>query len=379
MRAHTAGHSGSAGGAMKYYGRRDFLKASAAVAGAGFACFRTASAAPIAVPTVDKVAMQVLVDGAYDLFSRPQKVNGVIVEVVRSSDFTTPFHAQWGLSLLLDSQRGADARTILLDFGHTADALLLNMDLQKVDPRRIQALVLSHGHNDHWGGLLGFLARKRGVLPADLTLYAGGEDNFCRRYAGAAPGPFSDRGVLDRREFAAHRVKLVLAQQPTVIEQHAFTTGQIRRAGIERVLPNTMVEFAEKDGMGCNMSHFSPAELQGKIIPDEHVHEHATCFNVKDRGLVVISSCGHVGIVNSVRQAQEVSGVQKVHAIVGGFHLGPAPADYLKQVVAEVKKLQPDAVIPMHCSGANFIQAVREQMPDKLVLATIGSRILFGA
>ena len=114
-------------------------------------------------------------------------------------------------------------------------------------------------------------------------------------------------------------------------------------------------------------------------MPDQHVHEHATCFNLKDRGLVVISSCGHVGIVNSVRQAQEVSGVQKIHAIVGGFHLGPAPADYLKQVVGEVKKLQPDVVIPMHCSGNNFIQAVREEMPDKLVLATIGSRIIFGA
>ena len=362
--------------------RRDFLRLSAILTGAaaagGLARMGTASAAPIAVPTVDKVTMQVLVDGAFDLFSRPQKVNGVSVEVVRSSDFARPFHAQWGLSLLLDSQRGGDARTILLDFGHTPEALMLNMELQKVDPGKINALILSHGHNDHWGGLVGFLDKKRGLLPADLTLYAGGEDNFCKRLAGASPGPFTDRGVLDRREMAAHRVKLVLAQAPTVIENQAFTTGQIKRGGIEKVLPNTMVEFAEKDGLGCNMSHFSPAELQGKIMPDEHVHEHATCFNVKDRGLVVISSCGHVGIVNSVRQAQEVSGVQKIHAIVGGFHLGPAPADYLNQVVAEVKKFQPDAVIPMHCSGNPFIQAVREQMPDKLVLATIGSRIIFG-
>ena len=84
-------------------------------------------------------------------------------------------------------------------------------------------------------------------------------------------------------------------------------------------------------------------------MPDEHIHEHATCFNVKDRGLVVISSCGHVGIVNSARQAQEVSGVQKIHALVGGFHLGPAPADYLNQVVTEIKTLEsgrdhPDAL-----------------------------------
>jgi 7,8-dihydropterin-6-yl-methyl-4-(beta-D-ribofuranosyl)aminobenzene 5'-phosphate synthase len=368
---------------MNHLKRRAFLKSSAALAGAtasgGLSWLGIANAAPIDVPTIDKLAMQVLVDGAFDTFSRPQKVNGVVLEVVRTSDFARPFHAQWGLSLLLDSQRGGDARTILLDFGHTPEALMLNMELQGVDPRRINALVLSHGHNDHWGGLVGFLDKKRDLLPANLTLYSGGEDNFCKRYAGASPGPFSDRGVLDRREMSARRVKLVLAQAPTVVENQAFTTGQIKRGGIERVLPNTMVEFGVKDGLGCDMSHFSPAELQGKIMPDEHMHEHATCFNLKDRGLIVISSCGHVGIVNTVRQAQEVSGVQKVHAIVGGFHLGPAPADYLKQVVAEIKKLQPDAVIPMHCSGNNFIQAVREEMPDKLVLATIGSRIIFGA
>jgi 7,8-dihydropterin-6-yl-methyl-4-(beta-D-ribofuranosyl)aminobenzene 5'-phosphate synthase len=134
-----------------------------------------------------------------------------------------------------------------------------------------------------------------------------------------------------------------------------------------------------EDGLGCNASHFTSAELQGKIVPDEHIHEHATCFNLKGKGLVVISSCGHVGIVNSVRQAQEVSGVRKIHAIVGGFHLGPAPKDYLDTIVAEIKKLEPDVVIPMHCSGNNFNQAMREQMPDNLIVTTTGSQIVFGA
>ena len=363
--------------------RRKFLKATAAVAGVaaagGFTRAQFASAAPIEVPTIDKLAVRVLVDGAFDNFSRPQKVSGVTVEVGRSSDFRRPFHAQWGLSLWLESRRGADARTLLLDFGHTPEALIGNMELMGVDPRNINTMILSHGHNDHWGGLTGFLEKKRDLLPADLSLYCGGEDNFCQRHAGTLPGPFTDRGVLDRREFAAHRVKLVLAQAPTIIDNHAFTTGQIQRSGIERVLPNTLVEFGVKDGLGCDMRHFSAAELQGKIMPDEHVHEHATCFNLKGRGLIVISSCGHAGIVNSVRQARAVSGVQKVHAIMGGVHLGPAPAPYLNQVLAEIKKLDPDVLIPMHCSGNNFIQAVREQMPDKLVLATIGSRVIFGA
>src|SRR5918999_528647 len=235
------------------------------------------------------------------------------------------------------------------------------------------------GHIDHYGGLIGFLGQYRNVLPADLKLYAGGEDNFCHRMRGATVGQLGENGTLERRQVEAHKVTTVLCETPTVIADHVFTTGKIKRSSIERVLPNGFVDYTNKESAGCDYSHFTAAELQGKMVPDEHVHEHATCFNVRGKGLVVISSCGHVGIVNSVRQAQEVSGISKVHAVVGGFHLGPAPNDYLHAVVAEIKKLEPDAVIPMHCSGANFTQAVREEMPDKLVLATIGSRIMFGA
>jgi 7,8-dihydropterin-6-yl-methyl-4-(beta-D-ribofuranosyl)aminobenzene 5'-phosphate synthase len=214
-------------------------------------------------------------------------------------------------------------------------------------------------------------------LPADIKLYAGGETVFCRRHRGA-PGQLTDWGAIDRRELTAQKVAVVLAENPTVIAGHAFTTGKIKRTSFETVSGGALVEYAMKDGVGCNAGHFVPAELEGKITADEHIHEHATCFNVKDRGLVVISSCGHVGIVNTVRQAQEVSGVQKVHAIVGGFHFAPSPKDYVDQVVAEMKKLQPDVVIPMHCSGDNFVQAARQQMPDKLLLSNTGSLITFG-
>jgi 7,8-dihydropterin-6-yl-methyl-4-(beta-D-ribofuranosyl)aminobenzene 5'-phosphate synthase len=363
--------------------RRDFLKASAAFAGAaaagGFACVEIANAAPIQAPVVDKLAVRVLIDGSFDAFFRPGKVNGVSVEPApRARDYRRSLHNQWGLSLFLESQRAGEQRNVMLDFGYTPEALLNNIELTGVDPSKLDALVVSHGHFDHYGGLQGFLKKYRDVLPADVKLYAGGEDNFCHRYSGT-PGQLTDFGALDRRELVAQKVSVVLAETPTVVAGHAFTTGKIKRASIEKVLPNTLVEFAMKDGLGCDAGHYTSAELLGKTVPDEHIHEHATCFNVKDRGLVVISSCGHVGIVNSVRQAQEVSGVQKVHAIVGGFHLGPAPADYLNQVVAEIKKLEPDVVIPMHCSGNNFITAMRQQMPDRLLVSTTGSRVTFGA
>jgi 7,8-dihydropterin-6-yl-methyl-4-(beta-D-ribofuranosyl)aminobenzene 5'-phosphate synthase len=362
--------------------RREFLKASVAFAGAagGLNCIELARAAAIQVPVVDKLTVNVLVDSSHDWFFKPSEVHGVSIQPgSRAADFRRTLHNQWGLSLLLESQRASEQRDLMLDYGYSADALLNNIDILKVDPGKVNALIISHGHFDHYGGLIGFLDRYRDRLPADVKLYAGGEDNFCHRVTRSGDGQFTDFGTLDRRELAKRHVTTVLAETPTLIEGHAFTTGRIQRTSIEKILPNTFVERKMEDGLGCDASHFTTAELQGKIVPDEHVHEHATCFNVKDRGLVVISSCGHVGIVNSVRQAQEVSGVRKVHAIVGGFHLGPAPKDYLDTVVAEIRKLEPDAVIPMHCSGYNFIQAMREQMPGNLIVTTTGSRITFGA
>jgi 7,8-dihydropterin-6-yl-methyl-4-(beta-D-ribofuranosyl)aminobenzene 5'-phosphate synthase len=367
--------------------RREFLKGSAALAGAaaanGFACVEITQAAPIEVPTIDKLVMRVLIDSSHDQFLRPSEVKGVAHQPPgsgRGADYRRVLHNQWGLSLFLESQRGDEPRSIMLDFGYSPDALINNIDILRVDPGKVDALIVSHGHYDHFGGLQGFLGKYRSMLPADLKLYAGGEDNFCHRLSPTpAQGQFTDYGTLDRRELTAQKVTTVLCETPTVVAGHAFTTGKIKRSSVERILPNTFVEFAIKDGLGCDAGHYTPAELQGKVVPDEHIHEHATCFNIRDRGLIVISSCGHVGIVNSVRQAQEVSGIQKVHAIVGGFHLGPAPPDYLKQVVSEIKKLEPDVLIPMHCSGLNFVQETRAQMPDNVLVPTTGSRLTFGA
>ena len=115
------------------------------------------------------------------------------------------------------------------------------------------------------------------------------------------------------------------------------------------------------------------------IVPDDFQHEQATCFLVKGKGLVVMTSCGHRGIVNSVRGAMKVSGVDKIHAILGGFHLMPTSEEYVRSTVAALKELNPDYLIPMHCSGSRFYEIAKQEMPGRVLLSSTGTRFIFGA
>ena len=93
----------------------------------------------------------------------------------------------------------------------------------------------------------------------------------------------------------------------------------------------------------------------------------------------MISSCGHAGIIKTLKRAQQVSGVEKIYALVGGFHLAPAPDDYLHQVMTELKQFELEHVMPMHCSGQNFINLAAKEMPEKLVICGTGSSFTFTA
>jgi 7,8-dihydropterin-6-yl-methyl-4-(beta-D-ribofuranosyl)aminobenzene 5'-phosphate synthase len=366
--------------------RRNFVLGSAtaaALAQLGFA--RSALASPgrlASVPTVDSLTIRVITDSAYDTpkVGQSKWVKTRRAGLVSPYDIRKTLHNEWGLALQIESRVGSETKQTLLDFGYTPNAYLNNMEILGIDGAKTQALVASHGHYDHFGGMIGYLEKFRDRLPADLPLYIGGEDLFCvRKNAGRSPGHFTDWGVLDRRDLEKHRVRIVNCEQPTVVAGHGFTTGSIRRTSFERVLPNTFVQYYKReDGAGCDMPAEN-AKAGGKPVQDVHVHEHGTCFNVKDRGLVVISSCGHAGIINTSLQAMAVSGVKKVHAALGGFHLFPAPDDYVKKTVAEFQAMDVDVIIPMHCSGPNLVAMLRSDLADRIITSATGTEYVFGA
>jgi 7,8-dihydropterin-6-yl-methyl-4-(beta-D-ribofuranosyl)aminobenzene 5'-phosphate synthase len=369
--------------------RRGFLGRSAFWGGSFLVCSnlldRSANAAPakIDVQTVDELTVRQVTDGSHDIFLPRAQFSGL---TVKREDPGGPegkaLQSEWGLALHLGSRRGQETKQYLLDFGSMPTTYQNNLALLDIDVSKIDALIISHGHSDHAGGLTGFLEAQRPLMRSDLRLYTGGEDDFCARFSRrtlSSAGP-----ALDRRKLRAMNVEPVLSEAPIIIEGHAFTTGAVPRTSIEHVLPNTVVKFGIQDGLGCDPNaytnhHFTAEELSGAVVPDQHWHEHATCFRLGDRGLVVITSCGHGGIINTLRRAQEVSGTEKIYALVGGFHLAPAPDDYLRQVMAELKKFDPEHVLPMHCSGTNFIELAKAEMPEKLVLCTTGSTFKFTA
>ncbi|MGE0626419.1 MAG: MBL fold metallo-hydrolase [Hyphomicrobiaceae bacterium] len=324
---------------------------------------------PFKPPVVDSLAVRVVVDSAYERFLPEMTHEFAKIEnisLVPGRQMTT-FACEWGLSLHLESRAGGESGQYIVDFGYTPEIINRNFDLLDIDSRKINGLILSHAHRDHFGGMAGFVTQHRNRMPADLALYVGAEDVFRERWLGKPENPVS-WGAVDKITLTAQKVAPVCCDRPQTLAG-GFTTGFIGRNSFETVTGGSMV---------VDYDHFTEDERKGKLVKDTHPGEHATCYIVKGRGLVVITSCGHVGLINTIKTAMHVSGVDKLHAAIGGFHLGTAPLDYIDKTIDELESLKPDVVIPMHCSGANFIERMRTRMPKQLVTSNVGARFTFG-
>ena len=359
--------------------RRAFLQ----VAGAGLATTVAGPALggsrPLEVATVDRLMLQIVVDAAtFGPFLPDQELPGLQIKRLGGGGEARmsrkALMAEFGLSILARSGRGSEVRQVMVDFGYTPEVLANNIELLGIQPASIDAAVLSHGHLDHYGGFPG-LFKSNSSPGRKLPLIVGGEEVFCERVA-MIGNPPPIMGTLDRGELARAGFRTQIEADPVNVAGHAFTTGMIPLRSFERAaIPTRM-----RPGVGCDLSGLSAEKRAVSELADDGAHELATCYNVKDLGLVVIASCSHRGVLNSVRQAQAVSGVEKIHAVVGGFHLvRPRTEDEARRTVTEFLEIDPTYVVPMHCTGEVFIAEALRRMPDKVIRPYVGNKLEFAA
>lgn len=330
------------------------------------------------MPVVDVLTLQVLDDNAtFGPFLPDLVLPGLRVLRHTGAAGTAgmsrhALQAEFGLSILATSRREADTARVLVDFGYSRETISNNLAMLGIDLSNLDAAVLSHGHLDHYGGFPGFFGEH---AARKVPLYVGGEEVFCERVAMIGnPPPLM--GSLDRIALADSGFSVRIASTPEVIKSQAFTSGTIPLASFERAAIPTQM----RPGKGCAKTKLNPVKSKAIQVPDDAEHELATCYIVKGLGLIVIASCSHRGVINSVRQAQRISGVEKVHAVVGGFHLvRPRTEDEAKRTVAEFAVIDPAYIVPMHCTGEVFIQEALRVMPQKVVRPYVGTEFIFSA
>ncbi len=339
--------------------RRDFLKFSVAAgvvlaAGEGFMAGKKAQAAT-RLTEVDRLAVWVITDNYYDTL-RP---NRKIMQQYRIGPGTS-IHAEHGLSYFVETVVNGKTSTCMFDFGCDSAGVMNNMSLLGLDLGKVNAFCLSHGHFDHFYGAAGILKANRSKIQAGIPCYVG-EEAFERRYV-VYPGAKqpTDLGQLKREDIEAYGPKVIVVKKPTEIIPGAYFTGDIDRVtGYEKVPPNLLIKRGDK------LEH------------DDFRGEQALFFVVKGKGLVVLSSCAHAGIVNTIKHMQKIAGTDRIHTVLGGFHLINAKPEIIQKTISDIQAMRPEYIAPTHCTGFEAVEAFGKAMPKEFVLNTAGAKYSF--
>lgn len=307
---------------------------------------------------VDEIKITSIVDNFVDLLLKNQ---GPAKRRPRQEKvFERCLCAEHGLAEVVESAGGESRFALLFDFGATPLVYLNNLQLliedYGFDLAQVQTLVLSHGHWDHYGGLGGFLEAKRHELAEEACLYAG-EDAFLQRWSRPRQGQRRDMGRLDETFIAGKGIDIVRIQEPRVLGGQALVSGEIPR--------RTSYEIS---------SEAMRVEQAGQEVQDRLPGEQALIYQLQGKGLVVLTACGHAGVVNTVLHAREVTGISKVHAVIGGFHLSGAPEERIGQTVEGLAELAPEVIVPMHCTGLETIEALQHRLPGRVIYNSAGTQ-----
>ena len=315
---------------------------------------------------VDSLSVTTLVDNVFDVFMPDQGParrlspgsSGKTQPSATMVDGLTPDQpiAEHGLSLLLSITKGERRHTFLFDTGVSPNGMVANMDRLQVDARSVEAIVCSHGHFDHTGGLDG-LVRRLGATHMPVLIHP---DFWNRRRVQMPGGMTREIPTTSRSALRGAGFEIIEDRQPSFLfDGSVLVTGEVERTtGYE---PGFPVQEAWRN------DHWEPDPL---VLDDQ-----AIIINVRDHGLVIFTGCGHAGIVNIARYALALTGEASVYGLFGGFHLnGPMYEPLIDRVCADLGAMKPSLVVPAHCTGWRAQHALARAFGEAYVPDCVGTQ-----
>jgi 7,8-dihydropterin-6-yl-methyl-4-(beta-D-ribofuranosyl)aminobenzene 5'-phosphate synthase len=269
----------------------------------------------------------------------------------KSSTADPRLWAQHGFSLFLEADLGDGCMKILMDTGTTPEVTSHNLDILKIDPADLDAIVLSHGHYDHTGGLMGVLNRVQHRIPVLVHPQAFTPKLKAKPFLKYIGPPWSQAQAEEARAV------LLLSSNPVALASGLITTGEVKR----------VETFERVEGFWT--------VNDGRYTPDAIPDDQSLVAHIKGKGLTVITGCAHAGIMNTIRQAQELTGIEEIYAVIGGFHLYGADPERIEATANALLELDPRILRPGHCTGHEAISRLQEVIGNRCQPLSCGDLI----
>ncbi len=315
----------------------------------------------LSLPAVERIEILTLQDNYIDITARDDNDVVTRAAAVKDGEIKNSILAEHGFCVLVRITRDGETRSLLFDFGYSPGGAAFNARAMEIDLRPVEALVLSHGHSDHTGGLEELVAM---IDRKDLPLFAHPSVFRPKRYVRYGEGTTFFFPDFTRERVALAGVRTMETKAPqAILGGNALFLGQIERTtDFEKGFP--IARYLDN----------------GRETFDDIEDDTAIAIHLKDKGLVILSGCAHSGIVNTIEHAIKVTGIQHIHAVMGGFHLsGPLFEPIIERTTDELKRLDPDYLIPAHCTGRKAIMHMEKKMPEKFILNMSGTKLTFSA
>jgi 7,8-dihydropterin-6-yl-methyl-4-(beta-D-ribofuranosyl)aminobenzene 5'-phosphate synthase len=288
--------------------------------------------------------------------------------------------AEHGFSALLEisyvHENATKSNKFLFDTGVSKDGIVYNSDVLGINLRDIETIVLSHGHFDHISGLISILRRLKKSV--EIIVHS---EAFLRRWlvypnGNKARMDFLNEGEInqaggiirkvDKISFLPRNENRLSNKRTDHPNNRVMISGEIPR--VTKFEKGFSLQYKEKDN-------------ENDLIPDPLVcDDQALIMNVRNKGLIILTGCGHAGIINTIKFAKKVTGIEKIHCVIGGFHLsGQDYEDSIPLTLAELTKVDPRYIVPCHCTGWKATNKIIDMMPEKFIQSSVGSTFLFQA